>query len=166
MEANPEHKSNRLILLIGGFAIFKASLLLILAMAVHRLISHDIAATLGAWVHPIRVDPDNHYLHTAIEKLTGVPKRRLHELSIGTFIYASLFLIEGTGLLLRKRWAEYMTVITTSGLLPIEIYEVCKEVSLVRVALLIVNLAIVVYLIRQIWIGRKSATHPAPAPAA
>ena len=94
--------------MIGGFAILKSVLLIIVAMAVHRLISHDIADTLGGWVRHIRVDPENHYIHTAIEKLTGVPKKRLHELSVGTLIYATLFFVEGVGLLLRKRWAEYL----------------------------------------------------------
>jgi uncharacterized membrane protein (DUF2068 family) len=163
--AQPE-KSNRLILLIGAFAILKALLLLIVAMAVHHLINADIALTLAGWVRHIRVDPDNHYLHTAIEKLTGVPRKRLHELSIGTFIYAALFFVEGVGLLLRKRWAEYLTVITTSGLLPIEIYEVCERVTLMKVLLLIVNVAIVAYLVRQIWIGHKAAKAALPiAPA-
>jgi uncharacterized membrane protein (DUF2068 family) len=163
MANHSAEKSNRVILVIGGFAILKALLLMIVAMAVHHLINADIALTLAGWVRHIRVDPENHYLHTAIAKLTGIPHKRLHELSIGTFIYAALFFVEGVGLLLRKRWAEYLTVITTSGLLPIEIYEVCEHVTGMKVLLLILNLAIVVYLVRQIWIGRKAAKAAAPA---
>lgn len=155
MPNHAPHKSNRIILLIGGFAILKSALLIIVALAVHRLISHDIADTLGGWVRHIRVDPENHYIHTAIEKLTGVPKSRLRDFSIGTLIYAALFFTEGVGLLFRKRWAEYLTVITTSGLLPIEIYEVFERASWLRVVFLIANVAIVAYLIRQIWLGRK-----------
>jgi len=155
MTLHGNEKSNRVILLIGSFAILKALLLLLVAMAVHRLITGDIADTIERWVHHIRVDPNNHYLHTLIEKLTGVPRRRLHELSIGTFFYAALFLVEGVGLLLRKRWAEYLTVVTTSGLLPIEVYEVFHEPTKLKVAFLVVNVAIVAYLVRQLWIGRK-----------
>jgi len=154
--AQPE-KSNRLILLIGAFAILKALLLLIVAMAVRHLINADIALTLAGWVRHIRVDPENHYLHTAIEKITGIPRKRLHELSVGTFIYAALFFVEGVGLLLHRRWAEYLTVITTSGLLPIEIYEIREHATVMKVLLLILNVAIIAYLVRQIWIAHKAA---------
>jgi uncharacterized membrane protein (DUF2068 family) len=168
--AHAKGKSNRIILLIGGFAILKAALLIIVAMAVHRLIVNNVADTVHAWVHHVRIDPENNHIHTAIEKLTGIPKSRLKELSIGTLIYATLFFVEGVGLLLRKTWAEYLTVITTSGLLPLEIYEVFERASWLRVLLLIVNLAIVAYLIRQIQIGRKLEKSGfevvAPAPSA
>ena len=159
-----EKRSNRVILLIGGFAVFKAALLLLLAMAVHHLINADIGDTLKHWVHHVRVDPENHYLHTAIEKLTGIPRKRLHELSVGTFVYAGLFFVEGVGLLLRRRWAEYLTVITTSGLLPIEIYEVWHEPTKLKVFFFILNVAIVLYLIRQIWMGYKASKAEATAP--
>jgi uncharacterized membrane protein (DUF2068 family) len=45
-------------------------------------------------------------------------------LSVGTFFYGGLFATEGIDLLLRKRWAEYFTIITTSLFIPLEIYEI------------------------------------------
>ena len=46
-----------------------------------------------------------------------------------------------------QRWAEWLTVVSTAGLIPIEIYELVKEFNAVKVVVLIVNVLIVIYLI-------------------
>jgi len=62
---------------------------------------------------------------------------------------------EGIGLLLRRRWAEYFTIIMTALFLPLEIYEIVEKVTLTRVVVLIINAAIVWYLVQRV---RKSAS--------
>jgi uncharacterized membrane protein (DUF2068 family) len=79
----------------------------------------------------------------------------LRELSAGTFFYAALLGIEGIGLLLRKRWAEYFTIITTGALLPLEGYELARHVTMVKVIVLLVNAAIVWYLVVQVRARRR-----------
>jgi uncharacterized membrane protein (DUF2068 family) len=76
----------------------------------------------------------------------SLDSRKLRELSAGTFCYAGLFLTEGTGLLLRKRWAEYFTTITTASLLPLEFYELARHITLAKCAVAAINIAIVIYL--------------------
>jgi uncharacterized membrane protein (DUF2068 family) len=51
------------------------------------------------------------------------------------------------GLLLKRRWAEYLTVLATVLLLPLEFYELAHKVNLFRVMVLLANLAILAYLI-------------------
>ncbi len=67
-------------------------------------------------------------------------------LAIGAFAYALLEGTEGIGLAMRRRWAEYLTVIATSVLIPFEAYEVVHKVTLFRVGALLLNLAVVGYL--------------------
>jgi uncharacterized membrane protein (DUF2068 family) len=69
---------------------------------------------------------------------------------VGSFLYAGLFLTEGIGLWLLKRWAIWFTVIITGSFLPVEIYELARHPSAGRIGLLAINLALVAYLIRQI----------------
>ncbi len=64
--------------------------------------------------------------------------------------YAGLFLTEGVGLWLEFSWAAYLTVFSTSLLLPFELYEVVEQVSVLPIAVLLLNLAIVVYLISHL----------------
>jgi uncharacterized membrane protein (DUF2068 family) len=62
--------------------------------------------------------------------------------------YAAIFATEGTGLWLRKHWAEWFTVIATGSLVPVEIYEVLLRFNWLKLAALIGNVAIVAYLVR------------------
>jgi uncharacterized membrane protein (DUF2068 family) len=95
----------------------------------------------------MRVDPDNKYVAALLAKLGLVDDRHLKELSGLAAIYAGLFLTEGTGLLLRKRWAEYLTVIATASFIPLAIYEIHRHCSLTRVSFFLGNIAILIYLI-------------------
>jgi len=42
-------------------------------------------------------------------------------------------LTEGVGLALRKRWAEYLTIIATSSLIPLEVYELIQHFSVMKI---------------------------------
>jgi len=98
----------------------------------------------------LRVDPDNHIIHRILTKVFSVTPKQLKALSAGTFIYAGLLLTEGIGLLLQQHWAEYFTVITTAGLIPLEIFELYKHPTALKVAILVINILIVWYLVRKI----------------
>ena len=67
-------------------------------------------------------------------------------LAIGAIAYALLEGTEGVGLAMRRRWAEYLTVIATGVLIPYEAYEVVRHVTLFKVGALVLNLAVVGYL--------------------
>jgi uncharacterized membrane protein (DUF2068 family) len=86
----------------------------------------------------------------ALEKATRVSPQQVRKLGLASFLYAGLFLAEGTGLWLRKRWGEWLTVIITSSLVPVEVYEIHRHPSWAKVVVLILNVAIVVYLIYHI----------------
>jgi uncharacterized membrane protein (DUF2068 family) len=61
-----------------------------------------------------------------------------------------MLLVEGIGLWLEFTWAAYLTVVSTSLLLPFELYEVVEQVSILRIGVLLLNLAIVAYLVSQL----------------
>lgn len=145
----PQRHSNTL-LLIALFKLFKGIALLAVGIGALRLVHKDIARTTARWVALLRVDPQNHYVHALLVRAFNINPHQLKALSAGTFIYAALLLTEGTGLLLRKRWAEYFTIITTGGLIPLEVYELAKHVTIAKTAVLLVNVAIVVYLVLRV----------------
>jgi len=70
--------------------------------------------------------------------------------SIVSFIYAEPFLTEGVGLWLMKRWAEWFTIIITSSLVPVEIYELVRHPTVTKILVLIINIAVVIYLLYRI----------------
>lgn len=135
---------------IAAFKLLKAFALIGVGVGALELLHKDVATLVEHWINVFRVDPHNHYIDLLLAKLAILDDRRLKELSVGTFVYASIFLVEGVGLVLRKRWAEYFTIITTSSLLPIEIYELTRRVSIGRSFALLINVAVVAYLIFEL----------------
>ena len=111
-----------------------------------KLMHRDVGETVLRWVNILRVDPDNRFIHGALTRVLSVSPKQLRAASIGTFIYAALLLTEGTGLLLRKRWAEYFTIITTGALVPLEVYEISRHVTTAKIIVLAANVAIIIYL--------------------
>ncbi len=70
-------------------------------------------------------------------------------LALTAFAYAALMGTEGVALYLRKSWARWFTIIATSSLIPLEVYEIIRELHPIRVLVLLANVAIVVYLWRR-----------------
>src|ERR1700675_4056848 len=140
-----DHPSRGL-LVIAAFKLLKGLALLAVGIGAHTLINRDLAAVVEHWVNVFRVDPNNHYLHTLLERCTDLSPQRLRELSFGTFFYAALLLTEGVGLALGKRWAEYFTIIATSSFIPLEIYEIFHHANITKIVLLLINVAVVWYL--------------------
>jgi uncharacterized membrane protein (DUF2068 family) len=142
--------SSFVLTLIGIFKLAKALLLIVAAIGALKLLHKDVASTVEHWVRVLRVDPDNRFMHGLLVRILRLTPQRLRELSIGTFIYAGLFSIEGVGLLLRKRWAEYFTIITTGLLIPVEVFEATRHFTPVKASVLLVNVLIVLYLIYRV----------------
>ena len=136
--------------LIAAFKLLKGLALLAVGVGALKFLHKDVTGQVEQWINVFQVDPHNHFIHRFLEKLSILDDRRLKELSVGTFIYAAIFFTEGIGLAFRKRWAEYFTIITTASLLPIEIYELAKHASLGRGFALLINLAVVAYLVREL----------------
>ena len=142
---------------IALFKLTKGVLLILAGIGALKLLHRDVAETVSHWIDVLRVDPDNRFIHSLLTRVVSVTPKQLEAASAGTFVYAALLLTEGTGLLLRKRWAEYFTIISTAGLIPLEVYEIHRHLSAVKIGVLLVNLAIVVYLIARV---RRASSTP------
>lgn len=150
MTARTNRDHGRGLRLIAAFKLLKALGLIAIGVGELRLLHRDVAAVVEHWVNMFQVDPHSHFINLLLLKLAILDDRRLKELSVGTFVYAAIFLVEGTGLAFRKRWAEYFTIITTSSLLPLEVYEVFRRVSVGKCFALALNVVIVGYLIYEL----------------
>jgi uncharacterized membrane protein (DUF2068 family) len=142
--------------LIALFKLFKAALLIVVGLGALKLIHRDIAAFFEHWVEVLRLDPHRRYIGMLLEKVSNIAPNKVAALGIGSLIYAGLFLTEGVGLWLEKRWAEWLTVLITSSLVPIELYEIYRHPTPVKIAVLFLNVAIVVYLVYRIRANRNS----------
>jgi uncharacterized membrane protein (DUF2068 family) len=148
----PHRRGNGALLAIAVFKFIKGAVLLALALGALSFLHKDVASEVEHWLDQLRIDPDNQFIGALLSKLQLVHTKELKELSALGAAYAGLFLIEGTGLLFRKRWAEWLTIVATSSLMPLELYELIKQFTAVRLLALLVNAAVVlflIYLVRQ-----------------
>ncbi|HEX9756651.1 MAG TPA: DUF2127 domain-containing protein [Nitrospiria bacterium] len=125
------------------------TLLILLSMGLFNLIGRDLATLVRGFVEALNLDVDNHYIQLSLTYLSLVNNKIVFGISLGIFLYGVLYLIQGYGLHLRKRWAEYLTVVAVGLLIPFEIFEVLQKLTLFRVSALVINIAIVVFLIRH-----------------
>ena len=140
-------RGNRALFAIAIFKFIKGALFLALAFGALSFLHKDVAAHVELWLDQLRIDPDNQFVGTLLTKLQLVHTKQLKEISALGAGYAALFLTEGTGLLFRKRWAEWLTIVATSSLMPIELYELIKQFTAIRLFALLINAAVVLYLI-------------------
>lgn len=140
----------RLLRLIALFKFFKAAALTALSVGVFRLMHKDVGETAERWVKALRLDPGNHFVEAVLVKASLITPVQIRRLGLGGLIYAALFFTEGTGLWLLKPWAEWFTAILTATLIPLEVYEIHRRLTVARVVVLLINVAIVVYLVQCI----------------
>ena len=138
------------LLLIGAMKLLKGLALLVTGIGVLSLLHRDAAETVRHWIEYIRVDPHDRLINHFLQNVSGVSQHALREIAVGTLLYAAVFCTEGVGLLMGKRWAEYMTAGVTTSFLPLEAYELFVHPSLVKAVVILINVAVVAYLLLEI----------------
>ena len=144
-----------ILFLIAIFKLLKAAALIAVGIGALKFLHKDLGNTVLHWLTVVHADPDNRYIHRVLLRIFRVTPKQLKELSVGTFLYAGLFLTEGIGLALRKHWAEYFVIVTTGLLIPLEVYELARHFTLVKLGVTIINLLIVWYLVVRVRSRRK-----------
>jgi uncharacterized membrane protein (DUF2068 family) len=110
-------------------------------------------------------------LYTAtIAKWGNLSTSKQVALAVGAVLYGALEGLEGVGLLLRRRWAEYLVLIATAVFLPVEIDEIVRRPTAIKVVALLVNLLIIGYLVwrKRLFLerpGHPRADETEPVPA-
>lgn len=149
-------RSRGMIRLIAAFRIAKAVLIVAAALGVQRILFRPgAAAILRGWVAALPFAQAQHFLGRAVAGITTLPLRRIEAMEVGAFAYAALFTVEGVGLWMGRVWAEWLTVIATVSFIPFEIYEIVQKPSPLRIGVLVLNAAIVGYLVWRIRAGRR-----------
>jgi uncharacterized membrane protein (DUF2068 family) len=167
LSARTRPKGAGLLRAIGVFKLLKGALLIAVAISVFNLVHKDLAAEIIELSRKLHIAPGNQIVQRLIDRVLTVTNRQLVVLGIVLLVYSMMFIVEGTGLLLLKHWAEWMTVITTSGLIPLEVYEMIRKVSWLKASALVVNVVIAVYLamhVRNEMIEKKRRRGESSAP--
>jgi len=135
--------------LIGGFKLVKAALLVALGLAGLLGVAHETVEGIDAAVRWLGLFPGHAAVHRVFMRLDSIDDATAAKFGVAALAYAAVFTVEGVGLLLRKRWAEWLTVVVTGSFVPFEIYEMVEHFSAGKVVALVANVAIVLYLLAR-----------------
>ena len=136
---------------IGAFKLIKAALLLALAVGALEFANPATAEALRHWARASGVAASHELIRRVLASVLAVDAAAMVKIGAVSLLYAALFVTEGVGLSLRKTWAEYLTAIMTGSLIPFEIYELFRGVTLPKLVVTLVNIAVLGYLI---WVLR------------
>lgn len=158
--------ARRIVILIGIFKLLKGCLMILVsvgALAIARSLFND---DFDQWVFRFGIGPRTRTIGEWVTRtVLRLDVKGLTFIAVGAAMYATLFFTEGMGLLLNKPWAEWLTVISTAGLIPVELYEIYVHRHWLPVLTLAANVAIVVYLIFHVKSRMKEARAPGSMPS-
>src|SRR5215475_7792145 len=122
-----------LVVLLAGFGVLSL---------VHRD-AWDVAESFLEWLH---ISPDTHYAQVFLNLADQITDSKVWAVAIGALAYSSLRFAESYGLWRERPWAEWLALVSGAIYLPFEIYELARKPDWVRLSILLINLAVVIYM--------------------
>ncbi len=138
---------NRILLLIAIFKFFKAAAAFTAGFIALHFLHASLLGTISHFVNLFRLDPHNKWVDMVLDKAALINHGEIKMAAVGAFVYAALFATEGSGLLFEKVWAEWLIIGEVSLLFPFEIYAIFQKPDILRIALLIGNILVLIYLV-------------------
>jgi uncharacterized membrane protein (DUF2068 family) len=132
---------------IALYKLVKVVLLLAVAYGELRLQDASLVAKILEWASARPGRLENHVITHMVEWFSALSSSRIITLRLVTLAYAAVFAVEGVGLWMQQRWAEWLTVIITASLIPLEAWEIFNKPTVGKVIILLGNAAIVAYLV-------------------
>jgi len=148
-------RHTRGLLLIAIYKGLLALFFVALGIAALHLLNKDIDDVISQLGYYLRLNPESKFVNFLYDRSSMVSDPLLKRIGLLAFVYAAVSLAEGIGLYLEKAWAEYLTLGITASFLPWEVFEVFHRATWVRVALLVVNTLIFVYLLKIVVARRR-----------
>lgn len=155
-------KHHRWLEFIGVLKLLKGAFFVALGFGLLRMLHHDLYLFALQTVTALHLDPDRQAIALMLDKVTLLNDHRLKQVSAVVFIYAGVDFVEGTGLVLEKRWAEYFTLVLTVALLPLEAFKLIRHPNHWTLVLFLANILIAIYLA---WLVLPKRSSQASIPA-
>lgn len=146
------------LIIVGCYKLVEGLFFIGVGAGALHLIHKDLGNLVMRLVDALPVDPEGRIVRVLLDKADLIDAHDLQRIGALAFLYATTRLVEGTGLIMRKVWAEYFTVILTALGLPLEIFELIRRANWLKAGALVVNVAVLLYLI---WVlKRRHGTVP------
>jgi uncharacterized membrane protein (DUF2068 family) len=124
----------------------KGVLVLTVGLGLLRLIHHDVQHLAEGLVRHFHLNPASSYPRILIQAAHQLNDARLFFLALGSLAYALFHLVEGYGLWKQRHWAEWLGTVSAALYIPIELFELIRGITALKIVLLGLNVGIVCYL--------------------
>jgi len=153
--AEPEHGANLQVLrAVATFELFKGLAVLLAAfgilLLVHREDPWDLADGLLRLLH---ISPDHHFAQVLLDWADSLTEAKVWAVAGVAVGYSLLRFVEAYGLWYARAWAEWIALISGTLYLPFEIYKVIHRQNLFHVSVLLLNVAVVLYMVYALKTG-------------
>jgi uncharacterized membrane protein (DUF2068 family) len=135
-------------------------LVLLVGFELLHLVHHDLQTFAEKLVRLGHLNPARHYPRIFIDAASRTSDARLKTLAATAFLYSVVRFVEAYGLWHLRRWAEWFGIISGGIYIPLEIFEIAARVSRLRVLALLVNIAIVAYLLYVRFTANQEESQP------
>ena len=132
-----------------AFKLGKGLLFLALAAGIFTLTDNNLPEDFRNLLHELHFDPERRFWADLSAKLGSVTPKNIIWVASGTFLYASVSLLEALGLFLRKPWGGWIAIGEGAFFIPIEVFELSHHFVWGLALILVINVVIVAYLWRN-----------------
>ena len=159
--STPEHKALRPIALLEAF---KGAIVLAAGFGLLSFLGRDVDAAAERLIYRLHLNPAHHYPQIFLQAMADVTNARLWLLAGFAALYATVRFVEAYGLWHARRWAEWLAALGGFICVPVEIYEIARRFTWIKVTALGLNVAVVAYMLWLLTESRRLRSVPAKMP--
>jgi len=150
---------------VALFEALKGALALLAAGGLFYLIPHDFHRIVTELVGRLHLNPGKSYPNVFFRILEDTSNAQLWLIGALVLAYAAVRFTEAYGLWRERRWAEWLAALSGAIYVPVEIYELTRGVTWIKLAALVLNLAVVAFMVRALRLSRPSRSTGPQAPS-
>ncbi len=151
-------QTNKNLKIIAAFEVLKAVLAVLAGLGLISLLHHDIQDLALELEQALHLDLHRPFAMLLMQKVDSLHANQLLAMLALVLCYATLRLIEAIGLWFDTTWAKWLAVVSGLMYLPVEMYELTRSVTAIKVGVTLLNIAVVLYIFRDLRQDRKTLT--------
>lgn len=160
---DPHRRQRRVLRAVATLEFFKGIFVVVMGVCALVLLHKDVWLISEILLSRLHVNTDRRFAQIFLDFADTITDARLWAAARFAFAYAALRFTESYGLWKGRTWAEWVALISGALLLPWEIRELMRGLTVLRCALFIVNLAVVLYMLYVIRCNRRERENAAAA---
>ena len=142
----PRKRHRAGLVMVAVYKLAGALLFAAVGFGALHLVGKDVEDVITDLAAALRFNPESKLVNFVLDRVSLLDDPMLRRIGLAAYCYAGLGILEGIGLFLEKAWGEYLTLIITASFLPLEIIEIMRRLTWIRVVLFAANVLVLLYL--------------------